>query len=674
MNNKQRIIGAIVLALLCFTGAMPNASGDESGQAVTLTPAGEQLLQRYTARLDQLKKEVVAVLPTIDPQKQAEFLAARDAVAKVSALQEPESDMAAQKNKELQEAADAKALGAARLILADLDAFLAGDQLDDRLLELAILTHATPRGLAEFAQQGKEEQALLDELFADKLLMKEMLLSGGANGGEYGEAMQVFSAIKASSEKARERDTIFWRLALGTSLHQPWLKGKSKGGVYGLVFADHSTPEGQVARYQHYEKAYLDGELDPAFKDMNTWECRFITNDPYTNEELAWTRDMMRKYRPDHITIPDYKWRYVRIVKSDVPYCTPDMRPEEGTSTVQQIVAGGGKCGPRAFYGRTASRAFGIPARRSTQTGHAALNKWTPDGWVVCFGAWWSHNWCGPWGGLDFLLESQAREFPEQFIKVLRAQWIGDALGEEDVSIRHYGQGGGLWNALAFYHKRAVVEDAQIKALELAGGMKLGESDDLLGDEQGEELQIPEEDRTITINAEGVISIPAAACADSGSSTDRILFMKSFDSGTQVHYSRLGKRPELMRYDIEVPQDGKYLLSMRVSTVARAQTCLLRLNRRTLIDVELPFTLGDWQETKPIEVELKQGRNSLMFTCKTPNRGVSIKQFTLTPAKAASEPLPKQTDSQPEQTIGQSQAADRPVANAANQMTPDENE
>ena len=33
---------------------------------------------------------------------------------------------------------------------------------------------------------------------------------------------------------------------------------------------------------------------------------------------------MMRNYRPDHITNADYKWRYVRIVKCDVPYASPD--------------------------------------------------------------------------------------------------------------------------------------------------------------------------------------------------------------------------------------------------------------------------------------------------------------------------------------------------------------
>jgi hypothetical protein len=411
----------------------------------------------------------------------------------------------------------------------------------------------------------------------------------------------------------------------------PWLLGKEKGGVHNIVYRTQTTID-QVERYLHYEKAYLDGELDPAFKDMTTWECRFITDDPYSNEDLAWIRQMMRNYRPDHITNPDYKWRYVRIVKSDVPYVSPTSDPALGTPA-QQHIALGGICGRRAFYGRLAARAFGIPSRASTQTGHGAMSHWTPDGWVVCLGAWWSMAWCGPQGGLDFLLDSQAREYPEDYLQVLRAQWIGDALGEEDVSIRQYGEGGGFWDGLAFYKKRAIVEDAEIEALELAGGMKLGESDDLLGDEKGDEIEIPEADRTIVIGDDGVITIPAAACDRPTNSTDKVAFMKSWGGGTQIHYARLGERPELITYSVEVPAEGKYELVAQVATVAPKQQAILRLNRRTLLDMPLPYTKGLWQESEPLTVELREGKNTLMFTCRAPNRGITVKELRLKPVK-----------------------------------------
>ena len=35
-------------------------------------------------------------------------------------------------------------------------------------------------------------------------------------------------------------------------------------------------------------------ELDPAFEDMNTRDCRFITDDPCANEEPVWTKVVMR--------------------------------------------------------------------------------------------------------------------------------------------------------------------------------------------------------------------------------------------------------------------------------------------------------------------------------------------------------------------------------------------
>ncbi|MDT8391217.1 MAG: hypothetical protein RRC34_11990 [Lentisphaeria bacterium] len=636
-RNLCCLTGLIILCCADFT-RQAFAAGDDT--VPELTPEGKKLQARYEEMLTTLKSEIVAAVPTIDTGKKTAFLSARDRLAGLESPAEGSAAATMTTYNELKQQAEADVLAAARDIIADMDGFLGSDKLDGRLTRIAILSHATPRGLAEFAQQGDAEKALVEKLLSDEPLMKRMLLAGGANGGEWGEAMQTYTAILAASERARETDGVFQRLALGTALQQPWLKGKEKGGVYGAVYADNSAPDGQVARYLHYETAFLNGELDPAFKDMNAWEYRFVTSDPYTNDELAWTREMMRTYRPDHITNPDYKWRYVGIVKTDVPYCSPDWRPDEGTSKVQQIVAGGGKCGPRAFYGRTAARAFGIPARRSTQTGHAAMNHWTPDGWVVCFGAWWAHNWCGPWGGLDFLLESQAREFPDEFWKVLRAQWVGDALGEEDVSIRYYGKGGGLWNALGFYKKMAVVADAEASALqeELAAlseeeaKVRLGETDEAPSDmEENPMIDIPEKDRTIVTDSNGVITIPVAACVKPADNTGRIIFMKNLKDETQAHYARLGKRPELLKYEIDAPKAGTYTLTARVATVAREQTSLIRLNRRTLIDLNLPFSLGMWQETAPVNIDLKEGRNTLMFTCKAPNRGVSIKAFKLTP-------------------------------------------
>lgn len=606
---------------------------------------GEQIRIGYTQMLATLTEEVAAELPGVDTQKKEAFLNARSELASQSEPKEGAPPKAFEAYRSAKATAEARTLNAARVILADVLPLLTDDKLDAKLMKIAILRHGTPAGLAEFAQQSDEHKALVDNLLADELLMRQVLLAGGANGGEYGEAMQVYAAIQEASERARERGTIFQRLALGTALHQPWLNSSARetsGSINAPVFTDHQTPEGQVDRYLHYEAAYLNEELDPAFKDFTAWECRFITNDPYTNEELTWAREMMQNFRPDHMTNPDYSWRYVAMVKSDFPYCSTRKDPTLGMPQ-QEALALGGICGRRAFFGRFITRAFGIPARRSTQTGHAAMNMWTPDGWVVRLGAWWSMNWCGPWGGMDFYLDSQARAFPDQYTQVLRAQWIGDALGEEDVSIKNYGEGGGFWNALAFYKKVAMVEDnaaAEAAENELANltaeeARLLGESDKILGDaKEIEKIEIPEEDRKVTIAEDGTITVPAVACAKPDNNTDKVLFLDSHGGGMQLHYLRAGQRPEVLRYYVEAPAAGKYEIRALVSTVSHeGSDATFRINRRAIVETTLPYTKGMWELSKPQVIELREGRNSIMVTLRAPNRGISIKQFEFKPVK-----------------------------------------
>jgi len=101
--------------------------------------------------------------------------------------------------------------------------------------------------------------------------------------------------------------------------------------------------------------------------------------------------------------------------------------------------------------------------------------------------------------------------------------------------------------------------------------------------------------------------------------------------GVQLHYSLAGKRPELIKYTFDAPTAGEYQFTARVVTVTVDRSFLLRLNRRTLVDIALPYTCGMWEDTKPVTIALKEGRNSLQFTCKCPNKGLTIKHFTLTP-------------------------------------------
>jgi len=589
-----------------------------------LTAQGEKLLATYTEMLAALKAEIAASAPGIDEQKKTAFLAAHAAVAKVPAPPNPNK----LKNAPPRYAgsnppyvlAQANALIAARPILADVDTFLASEKLHAQLVKCALLTNATPRGLAAFAQQGKEHEALIDGLLGDEALIKEIMEMGGAYEGKYGQSMQNYAAIRKAGKRAQEG--FFRRWALASSLEHPDGNIKKEG---------RTAAEVMVEMYLNYEKAYLDGKLDPAFDTYPDFEYRFIF--PHrSSEDVTWMREMIRNYRPDHTVMKDYKWRYVRIVRTDVPYTSGvsrPVRPDLGLTKMQDFFLEGGICGPRAFTGKLSTAAFGIPTRGARQTGHAAMSHWTPDGWTTVLGAHWGYNrWRGRCG-LDFVLETKARKRPADYRKVLRAQWLGDAFGETPVHGMNYGTGGGLWNALAFYKKLAIVEDA--KVVELAPtGEELAQSNVETEAEKIPQVEMTEADKTIVVGADGVITIPVAACV-SPKSTEKIRFMESFDGGIQMHYSLAGKRPELLRYTVRAPAAGEYQLTARVVTVTVDRSCLLRLNRRALVDIALPYTCGMWKDTKPVTVELKEGRNTLDFTCKVPNKGLTVKHFRLTP-------------------------------------------
>jgi len=340
-----------------------------------------------------------------------------------------------------------------------LNQFLASDALDAKLVKFVVLYEATPRGLAEFAQQGTEQEALVEKMLADVDFMKEMLLADGANAqridrgygpAQYGPALQIYADIQKASKKSA--DGVLQRLALATSLEHavPIAQENPKARMDAPEFID------PVNRYQQFEKAYLAGELDPAFDRLTTWELRMVVNGNEPDETLVWGREMLRNYRPDHIYNSNFGWRYVSIVGSDVKYGSGDVKYDRpNLQSFQNILMNGGVCGRRAFFGRFILRAFGIPTTARPSTGHAALAHWTPEGWVVNLGGGWGCGWTGTryHKDSDFLATTQARSNKEAFLTVKRAQWVGDVLGEKRTYGEHDGQHD-YWNGVALRTER----------------------------------------------------------------------------------------------------------------------------------------------------------------------------------------------------------------------------
>ncbi|MDG1069978.1 MAG: hypothetical protein P8P32_00085 [Akkermansiaceae bacterium] len=591
---------------------------------VSLSPEGKKLEEHYRKMLADLKAAITGLEPKVDEKKKAEFTKQFGTLGNVPPVNKivmgkevavkygPDNPAFVEKQKGV--------VTAARVVMKDIEKFLTGEEALASMAKLALLTDATPERLAGFAQKGEDEKALIDQLLGNDKLVVQAMTMGGASGGNYGQAMRNYTAIQKASKRSHEGFFQAWALAVSL---------QNTGETY--VYPDVPAAESLVKYYLNYLKAYDDGILDPTFSKLGGtgWNYRFVFPDSYTLEDIDWIRKVLRNYRPDHTRL-EYRWRYCRIVRSDIPYTSNVDRsgmPAE-LSNIQKFFLEGGICGPRAFVGQISGYAFGIPSRRAPSPGHGAMAHWTPDGWTTVLGP--HFYFCSHINGMppmDFLLASQAQEDPKGFKEALMCEWLGKALAEDAPG--DFGSSGGFWRLLGFYKRQAIVEDQKIEDIG-ATGEELAESNVSSEQEEVEEIEIPEEFKKISVAGDGTITIPVAACR-SPKNGEKIRFMESIDGGMQVHYGLAGRRPELLSYTIEIPKAGKYEFSGHVCSVTMNQEFLLRINRRTLVDIDIPYTKADWMDTEPVELELKEGRNRISFTQRAPNKGLSIKKFKLKP-------------------------------------------
>jgi hypothetical protein len=638
-------VAAFAVTLVGLTPAWAaKASKKEPVVEVALSEAGVQLEAKYAEQLKALKTEIAAALPAVDEAAKQAFLAAYQAEATAIAeeqklllaagskkLKDPADKAAATKAHEdaiaATAAASKSAVSASQTVLKSLAPVLSSDRLDAKLVKCAVLAEATPRGLAAFAEKSPGQAALVDQLLGDVDLMRQMLVAGGARGGAYGEAMRIYNEIQKASSKAKSG--VLQRLAVGVSVEHalPVEQSNAAEDTQAPTVVD------PVKRYLHFEKAYAAGELDPCFEKLSAWDYRNVVNGNEPDAILAWGREMLRNYRPDIISTSDQRWRYSKAVKTDVKYGSQDQKNDSpALHPYQNMINTGGVCGRRAFFGRFILRAFGVPTLARPQPGHATLVRWTPDGWLVNLGASWGWGRVEGESDLDFLAMTQARRNEAAYVEVQRARWIGTALGEK----KAYGfrsEVSGLWNGLALYHQRAIIEAAKAVALG-AVGTDIGEANESKEADVVEEVKVTEEDRKIVVGKDGAITIPAVACAMDVEKSEKILFMKSGLGGLQMHYGRLGTTEVPFRYTIEAPEAGTYALSARVVTVSPNQVFQVSVNdAKEPVVLTMPYTIGAWQVTEPVKVSLVKGKNVLTFSRSEAGKGVTIKDLTLTPVK-----------------------------------------
>jgi hypothetical protein len=315
---------------------------------------------------------------------------------------------------------------------------------------------------------------------------------------------------------------------------------------------------------------------------------------------------------------------------------------------MQNILANGGICGRRGFFTRFILQSFGVPSTERVEPGHSTITLWHPSDWQTRLGGNWGksnrgfYSKMGGGGGnygadVNFLASSQARENETAYLKVKRAQWIGSVVGEfwKPGLITWSGKTKGpaplkpgevakpsTWSDIALHEQRRIISQLQSSKTKYTPAVAKAN---------------PSATGKASVDSSGVITIPSAACSSptqskrvlyKGRQADLVVFLNNKEGETVLHMSRYAKAGDTFEYTFDAPKAGKYQLVIDIATPKPNQKLFATANGGSPVEMALPYTIGLWGKTEPVEVELKAGSNVLKIS--GPARA-TIDQFTLAP-------------------------------------------
>jgi hypothetical protein len=321
-------------------------------------------------------------------------------------------------------------------------------------------------------------------------------------------------------------------------------------------------------------------------------------------------------------TLTDVKLRYNYILETDVlmrnPVWTGSPR------TYQQVLSGGGKDKPNAWFGRFICKAFGIPTWGCSQPKLESFTRWTPDGWVCIKGASWELCSYGGTSGIDFKGEADARSAhsaEEYYKKLILLEALADVLDSrkgretEEKNVIHPMK---VWRSLFIIQKALMLEAVTPESFERSGdwGVKTKVEKYL-------DIFLADKDDTKIVNKKGKITIPAAS---HGFSSGNKMVISSMDGGKQLNFLSDGA------VEYELPDEidsGTYTLTIDVCTVHLVQAPLrLTVNDSEEIVIKTPYTVGEWKATEGVQVEVSGG-DILKIARSRPCLGIAIRRIVL---------------------------------------------
>ena len=412
------------------------------------------------------------------------------------------------------------------------------------------------------------------------------------------------------SEDADTRQGIYLRLAMATAM---WPPG---GTSYGS-----GLPIEWLPRFKHYKAAHQNKELVPSFDHLLVGDYGKVINSIASDSDLAWGRQMIKTWRPDLLE----KEQIPRIV-SEVWRRFSPFPFSNGMPTVME---GGGKCGPRSFFGVFICQAFGIPAIGIGQPAHACFAAKTayPETepqpgsvWKVHQGRGWHVSDCGDaMYGPEFLAEMTKRCRVAEFSMAEHLRWLASTIPAKD-------RADAVRSLVGKIRKPVnTTEPLGVPARDI-DSVNDGNAPAPMAPLAVTEEPIKTDPGVIHVEAESFIRSFAEA-AYPAEQQGAVYIYHCFTGGKQVNFQK-NMKSSWVEYTIEVPETATYAMEIMVAAANREQVLDVSCGNDKLGTIHIPGTLGLWQKMPPVDIHLNKGSQTLRISAPL-QRGVAIRWFEL---------------------------------------------
>jgi hypothetical protein len=428
------------------------------------------------------------------------------------------------------------------------------------------------------------------------------------------DALNIWKKILAADPDAKTG--IYQKLAIATAIAPP---GSGAPGA-----GQSKTRIDPLDRYNHFKTAHRNKELFPSFDNLTVWEFTKVVQSGASNEDLAWAREMVNTWRPD---LRDHE----RVVDSTREVWRRNS-PIDFAGSYKNVLAGGGKCGPRSSWAVMICQAFGIPAIGVGQPAHAcaAAKSAFPEiepqpgsAWKVHQGRGWDVSKLEGTNGPGFLAAMAERAHPAAFSQIEHLRWLASTLTTKEAA-----------DAV-----RTVAN--KIREALPATAPKASSAPQIDPNVEGVAKVTPSGTATAATTPEapfqavpGTIHIEAETFTKSfaeptypAEQKGCVYVLDCYTGGKQLNLQK-NMNTCWVDYSIDVPQAGTYSIEMRVAAVNFDQVLDVSVGDAKLATINIPNKHGVWTTTPAAEVKLAKGPQTLRLSAPM-QRGVAIRWIEL---------------------------------------------